>query len=213
MPHPLQKIAPLAQAVSELFGAHVEVIIHDILEDRIFAIFNNISGQEVGMPSELGLENDSDVFEQDVLGPYEKIGTKGQRINSISAVVRDDDDKAIGLLCVNADYSSFSGAIHLLEQLISPPRVERKPAVLFRNDWQELILEEVTTFLKQRDIAQHRLKPDQRRELIKEIDAKGLLYARRSVDQLSSILSVSRSTLYKDLARVRENDPLGQIVS
>ncbi|WP_421702570.1 helix-turn-helix transcriptional regulator [Aliiroseovarius sp.] len=213
MPHPLHKIQPIAQAVADLFGPHVEVILHDLENDEIFAIYNNCSGQEVGMPSNLGLGDSGEVLTKDVFGPYEKSGVNGQAVNSISAVIRDDEERAVGLLCVNADYSKFLGAHQILSELITPPRMEKRPEVLFRNDWQGLIINEINHFLEKHNLAQSEMKPEQRRLLLKQIDGKGLLYARRSVDQLAAILDVSRSTLYKDLVRVRENDIVRKVLS
>lgn len=165
------------------------------------------------MPSNLGLEDSSDVLRRDVFGPYEKSGAQGQRINSISSVIRDDEGKPVGLLCINADYSKFLNAHQLLGELITSTRMEKRPEVLFKNDWQALIMDEIHLFLEKHNVTHDDMTADQRRQLVKQIDDRGLLFARRSVDQLASILEVSRSTLYKDLARVRENDIVRKVLT
>lgn len=96
----------IADAITTLFHPHVEVVIHDLKNDVIFYISNPFSGREAGDPSNLK-ENDTSDFNLDknVIGPYEKTGAKGERIRSITAVLRDSTENPEGILCINIDFS------------------------------------------------------------------------------------------------------------
>ena len=50
-----------------------------------------------------------------------------------------------------------------------------------------------------------RPRGEEKRFLIKRIEDKGLLYARKSAEQLATLLGVSRATIYNDLKQIRKN--------
>lgn len=203
---PLSRYTAVADAIVQLFGSDVEVIIHDLRADCVFYIANNRSGREVGEDSMLRLEPD-EKFESDVIGPYEKAGEKGHPVRSITSVLRCEQGAAIGLLCINVDHSRHLAALETLQSLISPQHTTKRPEVLFRHDWQQQIKDEIAVFIQQHNINKA-FNRTQRRELLAYLDQKGLFYAKRSVEQLTSLLEVSRATLYKDLAAVRDKQLL-----
>lgn len=200
---PLSQFISTAEAIALLFGGDVEVVIHDLQQDCIFHIANNLSGRKIGEDSLLRLSADDDL-EADVIGPYEKAGPGGYPLRSITSVLRSETGKAIGLLCINADHSRHLAALETLQQLVAPEHTTRRPEVLFRHDWQQQIKDEIAKFLRQQGIGKD-LDRSQRRELLASLDSKGLFYAKRSMEQLTSILKVSRATLYKDLSAIRKN--------
>ena len=69
---------PIADAIAKLLHPYAEVVIHDIEKDTIAHIANPYSGREVGETSYLDLNSDESDFglDKNVLGPYEKTGSK-----------------------------------------------------------------------------------------------------------------------------------------
>lgn len=206
-PHPLEKFRPVADAIPLLFGSHTEVVIHDMATDSIFHVASPISDRSPGDDSYLRLPPDADPFTTDVIGPYEKAGELGHQVSSITAVLRDEHNSPIGLLCINIDNSQHLAALATLRELVAPPNVTKKPEVLFRNDWQSQIKEEINTFLAAEQLTTTTLTPPARRKLVAILEGKGLFYAKKAIVQLTSLLGVSRATLYKDLAEIRKLDP------
>ena len=202
----LSPFIPIAESIVLLFGSDIEVVIHDLKEDRVFYIANNLSGREVGEDSLLRLDPHRELS-SDVIGPYEKAGEQGHPVRSITSVLKTETGEPIGLLCINADHSRHLAALETLQDLVGPSNITKRPEVLFRNDWQQQVKGEIKQFIQQRGISR-KLDRSQRRELLALLDGKGLFYAKRSIEQLTSMLSVSRATLYKDLAAVREKESL-----
>lgn len=200
----LSQFIPVADAIAALFRPHGEVVIHGIEKDAIFYIANPYSGRVVGDPSNLSFETEKFNLDEDVIGPYEKTGAKGQRIRSITAVLRDGSGHPMGILCINLDFSVLESAMTVLEGFIHPADVEARPEILFRNEWRELILLEIRAFNKQRNQASDKLDVKGRKALLERLDDKGLFYARKSVEQVAVHLGVSRATLYKDLNQIRK---------
>ena len=208
----LSKYIPVADAFAMLLQPYAEVVIHDIIKDVIVHIANPFSKRRVGDSSYLGLDGDQfDIgFETNVLGPYEKEGEDGQRIRSITAVLRDDEAQPIGILCINLDFSpvetAFESAFEVLNQLIRPGQVEARPEIIFREEWRELIKLEIRAFRLEKGLTQDSMNAKDRRDLLRRLDEKRLFYARKSVEQVASYLMISRATAYKDLNEIRKEN-------
>lgn len=206
----LRQFSGVADAVAQLFDPHAEVVIHDLETDRIFHIANPVSGRQPGddshldlVPEDLAPENIDE--NQKVIGPYESAGISGQRVRSVTAVLRNEAGKALGLMCINLDYSVYEPALELLEGLIRPARVQQPPALLFQNDWRDQIRFEIRSFLESHGVRAAKLTPALRKDLMAELDGKNLLYAKKSMEQIASILGVSRATAYNDLRAAQKD--------
>ena len=201
--HPLLRYKAIADAIAKLFYPSVEIVIHEIKNDAVYYIANPISGRKVGDVSLLGMESQDLDGKDTIIGPYEKAGEKGQRLRSITSVLRNDNTVAIGLLCINLDYSAYEPALDLLENLIRPPQTEKHPEFLFQNDWRDQIKSEVRNYILTNRLQLENLLPENRKKLIAHLDQKGLFYAKKSIEQLAALLGVSRATAYKDLSIIR----------
>jgi predicted transcriptional regulator YheO len=193
---------PVAQAIAALLHPHAEVVIHDLRSGRIVDIWNAFSHRQAGDESLLG--DDIELhLDRDVFGPYDKANVNGARLKSITAALRDDKGKRIGLMCVNMDVSQFDQAIKLLSAFAAPS--EPRPEAMFRQDWREHINLVIRAFLEQRRKALKALDRDERIALIAEIDAAGLFAARNAAPHVASAMNVSRATVYSLLNAARNS--------
>ncbi len=208
MAHPLSKYKSIADAIALLFHPTAEIVIHDILTDTVFYISNPVSGRKIGDISLLeldGQEFGKGLSEgESIIGPYEKAGEKGQRVRAVTAVLKDEAENPIGLMCINQDFSVYEGALGILDGLLRPPKAAQHPKILFQNDWRDQITLEIRWFLEKNNIALDNITLDLRKKMVAHLDAKGLFYAKKSIDQLAAILGVSRATTYNDLKHVRK---------
>lgn len=205
----LTRYIPIADAIAQLFHPHVEVVIHDIEGDSIAYIANPYSDRKKGDASLLGpFERDAQGFPfgADVEGPYENAGNRGQRIRSISAALKDNGGRVVGIMCTNVDFSKMEASLEIIENFLRPANLEAPPKVLFQNDWKDNIKLEIRTFLKDNDIRFDQIDAALRKKLIKRLEGKRLFYARKSVEQLATILGISRATVYKDLKIIRRSN-------
>lgn len=200
----LNQFTGIADAVALLFHPHAEVAIHDLGTDTVFYIANPVSGRKPGDDSHLDLGDQDFEESEQVIGPYESAGKTGQRVRSVTAVLRNERGRAMGLMCINLDYSVYEPALKLLEKLIRPARAEQPPELLFQNDWRDQIKLEIRSFFEARNISLEKLTPDLRKELIAVLDGKTLFYAKKSIEQIAGILKISRATAYNDLNAVRK---------
>lgn len=206
MAHRLSQFTPVADAIVKLFHPYAEVVIHDIIDDTIEYIANPFSGRADGDASLIGLDLKDPSLQKDVLGPYEKAGDKGQRIRSITAVLRSEEGYPIGILCINLDFTVLESALEVLDDFVRSPDIEPRPEALFRKDWRDLIRLEVRSYLLETGKTLDALDVSGRISLLKKLDDKGLFYARKSVEQIAQVLGISRATVYKNLRKIRKED-------
>jgi predicted transcriptional regulator YheO len=187
--------APVVEAVVALLHPHAEVVLHDVEPDRIAAIWNSWSGR---VPGDRSLITAEDLpTDGKVLGPYEKVGTDGHRITSVSVLV----ENGAGLLCVNLDRFPLDEAIDALSRFAAA--VEPRPQALFERDWREQIALTVDAWCRDQRLARDRLSRTQRLELVRHLDALGLFATRRAAEHLALTLGISRATVYALIKEAR----------
>jgi D-arginine utilization repressor len=213
MANNLSQYISIADALSKLFHPHAEIVIHDIEDDTIFYIANPYSGREKGDPSNLKVGAQDFNLDEDVIGPYEKFGAKGQSIRSITSVLKDDKGNPVGLICINLDFSILEASLSVVKEFFHPIDVEPRPQILFRNEWLELTLLAIRSYLKEQEQTVKSLDVQGRKALLAHLDKKGLFYARKSVEQVAVHLGISRATIYKDLNVIRKKKKTTDILA
>lgn len=197
----LKKYHDIADGIALLFHPYVEVVIHDLATEQVAYIANNFSQREIGEPS---LLHEIDFKPSDrLIGPYEKTNWDGKRIKSISSVIRDDSEKAIGILCINADMSHFHMAQQALSALLSIPQETEKPEALFKEDWHEKINQFVTDWTNKHGTPVAQLSQKQKKALIFDLAENGGFEGKQAAAYVCRILGVARATLYNYLKQQR----------
>ena len=177
------------------------MVLHDLRSQRVDYIANNLSKREVGDDSALEdmLEGDSD---ERNIGPYEKLNWDGQKIRSVSTVLRDAAGQPLAVLCINLNISLFESAKAALD-LFSPSKLIPQPDALFRDDWQERINTFLHGWLRQRQLgepadprAQARTGPGPAR--------RGRVQGKSAANYVANVLNMGRATVYKHLKELKE---------
>ena len=192
---------PVAQAVALLLAPYAEVVLHDPATDRILAVWNPLSARGPGDPSLLGELDDLAPSAADVFGPYEKLLSDGRRLSSVSAVLRNTDGEPSAVLCINLDRSPIEQAAAVLSAFAAP--TSPRPEPLFEHDWTDRVQLTVGSYIRANGRPVERLTKDDRLEILRELDADGVLAVRRSVPVIATALKVSRSSVYALLAELK----------
>ena len=191
---------PTAAAIAALLAPQAEVVVHDLRTDRVAGIWNAFSKRKVGDPSHLG-DDPELIGEQDVYGPYEKAAADGGRLKSVSAILKDEAGRRIGLLCINFDLAVFDKAIALLGAFAQSQ--QPRPEPIFAQDWREQINLGIRAFLQERQLTLKALDRADRVALVGALDAKNLFATRNAALHVANALGVSRATIYNLLADAR----------
>ena len=200
VPSWLEPHRPVCEAIVALRAPLAEVAVHDIRRDRIVGIWNPISERKIGDRS---LIDELPPYSDDarVIGPYPKVLADGRAITSVSVVLHNGKGAPRGLLCINFDRSPLDGTIDLLVRFAAP--VEDRPAELFDKDWREQILLVVDEECRSRSLRRERLTRQQRLDLVRILDDRGLFATRNAAAHAGRALGVSRTTVYALLKEAR----------
>ncbi|KND59920.1 YheO-like PAS domain [Candidatus Burkholderia verschuerenii] len=196
----LGQVKQVAEGLAQTFAPFTEVVVHDLLDPghAVLAIHNNLSGREVGQPAtELGLARIMDPTYEQVIANYPNQFSDGRQVKSTSIGIKDSKGDYIAALCINVDLTLFHGFQNALSRFTAveggtPARESLDPASADR------IRARIDVFAARLASTPRSLKPEDRRSLLKELKAAGLLEVRRAMDTIAAHLGVSRATVYND---------------
>ncbi|WP_408009226.1 transcriptional regulator [Pseudalkalibacillus sp. A8] len=199
--HPLfKRYIPIAESIAKTFGSHCEVVVHDLTDvsASVVAIFNgHVTGREVGSSiTSFGLNLLRKVEKgTDSLLNYVDEDVRGKRVKSSSVYIRDDDGQILGCLSINLDITHYSIAEKLLAEITDTEKDEETSPLSisqFENQMIEKAVEKVGKPVQIMDKAE-------RMEFIHLLDEMGLFRIKGSIQNVASLLGVSKFTIYNYL--------------
>ncbi|SHM11502.1 helix-turn-helix transcriptional regulator [Phytopseudomonas punonensis] len=198
----LDNYKAIADSIATLLFPHAEVVIHDLASQTVVHIANNISKRTLGDDSALE-DIAGDLASASNLGPYEKLNWNGQKIRSISSVLRNDQGQPKALMCINLNLSVLEQAREALDAFFQVSRIIAQPDTLFRDDWQERINTFLHSWLRDRQLALGTLSQKHKKELIEALFNEGAFDGRSATDYIANVLNMGRATVYKYLKALR----------
>lgn len=198
----LDNFRALADAIAMLFFPHAEVVLHDLRTQKIDHIANNLSKRAVGDDAALEDMLSGEVDERNI-GPYEKLNWDGQKIRSVSTVLRNAKGTPIAVLCLNLNISLFERAKQALDLFLSASKLIPQPDALFRDDWQERINTFLHSWLQQRQLGLNLLTREHKRELVEALHTEGAFKGKSAANYVANVLNMGRATVYKHLKEIK----------
>ena len=192
---------PACRAVALLLGPYAEVVLHDPDTDRVLGIWNPMTARAPGDPSALGELDRLDPSARDVYGPYEKLLADGRRLSSVSAVLRDEDDRPSVVLCVNLDRTPLERAAAVLSAFGAPTTPPPEP--LFAQDWAQRVEHVIGAHVRATGRPVDRMTRQDRLAVLRALDDARVFAVRRAAPTVAEALRVSRSTVYGLLTELR----------
>lgn len=200
----LEQVQHIAQGISATLSPFCEVVVHDLLDPRhsILAIHNNLSGRAVGDPTtELGRARIADPDYPQVITNYPNQFADGRQAKSTSVGIRDTSGRYVAALCLNVDLTLFRGMQNMLEQFGRTGEAGDVHETLDSSttpSGAEALRAHIDQFAARLATTPRSLKTDDRRTLLRELKAAGLLDVRRAMDLIAQHLGVSRATIYSN---------------
>lgn len=194
----LDQLKQIAQGLGETFAPFCEVVVHDLTDPShaILAIHNNLSGRMEGDPAtELGLARIADPKYPQVISNYANHFSDGRQAKSTSIGVKDSSGRYLAALCINVDLTLFRSLQSVVGQFLAVDtgtvcRESLDPA------GADAIRARIDQFAARLATTPRSLKADEKRLLLQELKAAGLLEIRRAVETIAAHLGVSRAAVY-----------------
>ncbi|MCP4971567.1 MAG: hypothetical protein GY932_13365 [Arcobacter sp.] len=197
----LKTFIPLCDSIGKLFHPNVEVVLHDVKSRKVAHIVNSFSKRVAG-DSMVSEPKDLDILDSDIIGPYSKVNIDGTRLKTISTILRDPDQHAIGIMCINFKVEVFEKMYDSLKVLLNIEE-ENQPQTLFSQDWKVHTHDIINKYLNEKKLTLENLKTKEKKELILFLNNEGIFSIRNVIPYLCKALDVSRAAIYNWLKKVK----------
>ncbi|MEU6347535.1 helix-turn-helix domain-containing protein [Streptomyces sp. NPDC046977] len=197
---------PACEAVARLLSPYAEVVLHNVTEEHVLAVWNPVTPRTTGdrvLPGELPAAPVSSGKE--VHGPWERLLPDGRRLSSVSAVLRDRDGTPSAVLCVHLDRTPFNQAAALLASFAAPAAAPRVEGSLER-EWTRQVDQVIAFHTRDRGRPVERLDRDDRIAILSALHQAGVFARRGAVPVVAAALGTSRSTVYALLAELKDDE-------
>lgn len=194
----LAQVQQIAEGLAKTFAPFCEVVVHDLLDPAhaVLAIHNNLSGRQIGQSAtELGLARIQDPDFAQVIVNYPNRFADGRQVKSTSIGIKDSAGRYIAALCINVDLTVFHGFQGMLNQFVAL-QMDTPTKETLDPSGSEAIRARIDQFAARLASTPRALKAEDRRTLVKELKAAGLLDLRRAMETIAAHLGVSRASVY-----------------
>lgn len=205
--HTFSLAKQVAVALHELLGPMCEVVIHDFsdLEHSIVHLEGDITNRaKGGAATDLLLERVRRADTDRDLYAYATSLPGGRRMKSSTIFIRGANGQAVGALCVNLDVTHFIAFRNSLNALVTTKDsdAERTTEMLSDNIF-ETVQNAVAEVLYDAGLSLHALARDEKIELVKQLESRGMFQVKKAVPIVADMLGLSRATVYNYLREGR----------
>jgi predicted transcriptional regulator YheO len=205
----LAALAPVVDGIVATLGSFCEVVVHDFRrpESSVVAIAGSVTGRSVGgSMSEIGMgilaRGDEAADELN----YVTRTQSGKLVKSSTMVLRDSAGTVFGALCVNLDITAVAQAHALIGELAGLTGPAPVPTTTFGDDIDSVVHAVVDSHQLERRKPWAELSRQERLELFRSLDERGVFAVRRAVTQVAARLGISRASAYTYLSQARALD-------
>lgn len=217
----LKQYIPLVHFIADIIGENCEVVLHDVTnpDESIIEVVNgHLSGRKVGGHlTDLALKilQEKKYIEKHFISNYKGNSKNNQTFRSSSYFIKDEHNNIIGMLCVNIDISNMIKARDLLDSMImsntnisddaekSHPNLELDISENLEENLDSLLSSLITGVLLEYEVSPKRMSPDEKMEVIKKLNDKGVFLLKGGVSEVAKYLKASEATIYRYLNKVK----------
>lgn len=209
----LKEYIPVAEVIAKTFGRDCEVVLHDLSVPQnsvVYTINNHVTGREVGQ-SFNHLITDvllSQNFTNDYAANYYFQTDDGRMIKSSTLLIRDEDQKVMGALCINVDTTRITLNMDWLNSLLPNYANHYEQTVVYSKDLDEMNhIQEIAHDLIDQIIGTkqpEKLRRDEKLDMIRFMEEKGVFLIRGTIDKVAEKLKVSKVTVYSYIEEIRD---------
>ncbi|WP_297404418.1 PAS domain-containing protein [uncultured Cetobacterium sp.] len=207
----LEEYKKIAKFMSCCYGENVEVILHDLIDinESGVEIYNgHISGRKKGAPiSELGMKILKEkIYEKQDFISNSKGLVGGKVLRSSTYFIKNEIGKIIGLICVNINITKYLELAHEIEKFVNfDLKTKGDESLEIKADFPHSVKSMINTalieLLKGKESWKD-MKMDEKLNIIKKLQKKGIFDLRGGVLEVSEALNISEPTIYRYLTKI-----------
>lgn len=205
IPQPLLSFVPLVHSLGAILGKDCEVILHDASkpERSIIACANaHVSGRDVGSPmTDYGLEMLRSSKFKELSGVYNYLAKTpdGRVLKCGTHFIKNDSNKIIGILCINADTTKIQTARDILNELLVFTNIKATNGQFreqFAKEAEDVIASSLENIKKSYSEPLSELSRTNRMNVIEELESKGFFLIKGAIEHLAKEMKKSKFTIY-----------------
>lgn len=207
----LRALEVVLEGISLAFGNNCEAVLHS-LEDESHSIVKivngHVTGRKVGSPlTDFGIEilKKADALEKDVIGSYYSKLDDGRALKSVTVLIRNNQGKPIGFMCINIDLS-----IPLLDFLkeFLPKTYESSNNIAehFPLGMKDLISSILDKVMNNVNIQREISFSEKNKMIVLELYKRGVFNVKGVIDLVAKELGISRYTVYNYLREAKSEE-------
>ncbi|EJN6959201.1 PAS domain-containing protein [Photobacterium damselae subsp. damselae] len=202
----LHAIENIVDGIAAMYGEHTEVLLHslDVRNPSIIKIANgHVTGREVGAPiTNLALMKLTQG--KDISGAYMTKCPDGKTLRSMTTIIRNSQQQAIGLLCINSNLDApFQSVIQSLVPCILPHSEATNTPETFARNNEEMMQSSIET-VRAQVMGDNTIAPSKKsREIVTRLHDLGVFDLKDSAQIAAKGLDISIHTIYRYLRELK----------
>ena len=207
IPPRLAPYVPIANLIGAATGPQVEVVLHDTsspLHSVVYVVNGHVTGRKVGQTFEhlFSDELKERASNGDLIDNY-YFKVQGRTIRSSSLLLRGEDGRVFGAICINVDVTKITDAIRDLSALL-PGFASQRSAGSMQGAAAPAVPSVGSEFIgSMLDSLPDRPTRRERLELIAFLEKKNVFAMRGALDLVATRLGVANVTVYSDIRYVK----------
>lgn len=208
--HPLLRpLVPVVKLLGEMLSSDYEIALHDVSGKQpvlITYVHGQVTGRDKNSPmTNFGnfLIKNPDSAGVDYIANYLSEAPNGRRLRSGVALIRDDDKRLVGFLCINYDVTRASILKDLGDFLMKAEPLAFDGASTESFGGAKSAASLIQTVRRKFGKPLSFLTKEERMQCIRDLDGEGFFNFKSAVEGLAKEMGKSRYTLYADVRKVR----------
>lgn len=214
--------------LGQMLGSDYEIALHDLerKQPSVAAIANgHISGRTIGAPLTnvaMKLIAEKAYETTDWKMNYRGVSASGRMLRCSTLFIKDNEERLVGLLCINFDDSRYCELSERLFTLCHPGNYASQNIVIcgapldsdsteqddqetFYNSVSAVVEDALQSVINTVSIPPDRLNQSERLEIIHLLDQKGVFTLKGTIPMVAKRLSCSQASIYRYLSRIHKN--------
>jgi predicted transcriptional regulator YheO len=201
----LDSYIPMIQFFAQFLGSDTEVILYDTNEEKAVFVMNSFNPEfSVGSPmpemEKKFISNGLYKEEESVIN-YRAFSSDRKKLRSATHFIRNVKQDLIGVLTINYKVDELIELRSLLNRLISgADPIQYKGENFYESfnlTFEDLMNNTIQETLTNFNVSPQRLSHDEKMELIRMLDEKGVFLMKGSITELAKILHTSETSIYR----------------
>ena len=193
---------PFVEFIGKFLGSDAEVILYDPYKSEVHYVYNALSEEvDVGSPMPTAERRfmEQEIYrKEDSIVNYRAFSADHSKLRSATHFIKDEDGELVGIVTINLKVDNLIEFRSVLNRLISGTEVPSADYYeSFEPSFEDLMHKTIKDSLAKFNVPPERLTHDEKMELIRELDEKGIFLLKGSIAELSKILRLSETTIYR----------------